>query len=99
MSSMSFYPDGRVWHENGGQYSYADSRQSQGWGRHGQQQHEQSHMGDSLWGGAEPSVTSHDSSDNRSWKGDEQGEWFWTPQCWVWGRDLDSAVQDYVRKG
>ena len=38
----------------------------------------------------------YDSSSGQS--GEQQGQWFWTPQSWVWGLDLDSAVEEAVRR-
>ena len=29
----------------------------------------------------------------------EDGSWFETPQCWVWGRDLNSAIEQAVKSG
>lgn len=60
---------------------------------------QQNRMGDSTWSGGQASADTQASKSN-SWSGGsvDQGEWFWTPQCWVWGRDLDSAIQDYIAK-
>lgn len=55
-------------------------------------------MGDSTGSDGDPLAETQASKSNWSSRSDEQGEWFWTPQCWVWGRNLESAVQDYVAK-
>ena len=32
-------------------------------------------------------------------EGSEDGRWFKTPQCWVWGRTLDEGIERAVQKG
>ena len=63
---------------------------------------------DSDWGGhwSQRDSWRYSSSNVSSWSSgwhgtgwERQGQWFETPQCWIWGSDLDSAVKCAVDRG
>eukprot|EP00435_Cladocopium_sp_Y103_P055701 s1586_g18.t1 len=92
---QAFYPDG-----NAGQEQRADDGEEDRWAGWNARKVSKETNSTNLGGNQNQSFGSDSggkSGDFSSHSGD--GDWFWTPQMWVWGRSVDDGVKQCIQKG